>query len=102
MHICNKICCKFATQPQALRRHANLIRHTALCLERWGLSYVVVFERSIEDFAPVVARLAGHVIDLDSDRLLRMLTVCRGEDHAVGSMRADGATPGSPNALASA
>ena len=28
--------------------------------ERWGVSYVVVFERSIEDFAPVVARLAGN------------------------------------------
>jgi probable F420-dependent oxidoreductase len=27
--------------------------------ERWGISYVVVFDRSIEDFAPVVARLAG-------------------------------------------
>lgn len=27
--------------------------------ERWGLSYVVVFDRSIDDFAPVVARLAG-------------------------------------------
>jgi len=27
--------------------------------ERWGISYIVVFERSIEDFAPVVARLAG-------------------------------------------
>jgi probable F420-dependent oxidoreductase len=28
--------------------------------ERWGVSYVVIFERSIEDFAPVVARLAGR------------------------------------------
>lgn len=27
--------------------------------ERWGLSYVVVFDRSVDDFAPVVARLAG-------------------------------------------
>jgi probable F420-dependent oxidoreductase len=27
--------------------------------ERWGISYIVVFERSIEDFAPVVARLVG-------------------------------------------
>ena len=27
--------------------------------ERWGVSYVVVFDRSIDDFAPVVARLAG-------------------------------------------
>lgn len=27
--------------------------------ERWGISYVVVFDRSIDDFAPVVARLAG-------------------------------------------
>jgi hypothetical protein len=28
--------------------------------ERWGLSYVVVFERALADFAPVVARLAGN------------------------------------------
>lgn len=27
--------------------------------ERWGISYVVVFDRSVEDFAPIVARLAG-------------------------------------------
>ena len=27
--------------------------------ERWGISYVVVFDRSVDDFAPVVARLAG-------------------------------------------
>ena len=27
--------------------------------ERWGLNYVVVFERALADFAPVVARLAG-------------------------------------------
>ena len=28
--------------------------------ERWGINYVVIFERSIEDFAPVVARLTGR------------------------------------------
>jgi probable F420-dependent oxidoreductase len=27
--------------------------------ERWAISYIVVFDRSITDFAPVVARLAG-------------------------------------------
>ncbi len=27
--------------------------------DRWGISYVVVFDRSVDDFAPVVARLAG-------------------------------------------
>jgi hypothetical protein len=28
--------------------------------ERWGLNYVVIFERALADFAPVVARLAGN------------------------------------------
>jgi probable F420-dependent oxidoreductase len=28
--------------------------------ERWGVNYVVVFERALADFAPVVARLAGN------------------------------------------
>lgn len=27
--------------------------------ERWGISYIVVFDQSAEDFAPVVERLAG-------------------------------------------
>lgn len=27
--------------------------------ERWGVSYIVVFDRSAEEFAPVVERLAG-------------------------------------------
>lgn len=27
--------------------------------ERWGISYVVVFDRSVDTFAPVLARLAG-------------------------------------------
>ena len=27
--------------------------------ERWGISYYVIFERDMEAFAPVVARLAG-------------------------------------------
>ena len=27
---------------------------------RWGISYVTVYDRLMEDFAPVVARLAGH------------------------------------------
>jgi hypothetical protein len=28
--------------------------------ERWGISYPVVFERDMDAFAPVVARLAGR------------------------------------------
>jgi len=28
--------------------------------ERWGVNYVVIFERALADFAPVVARLAGN------------------------------------------
>lgn len=28
--------------------------------ERWGFSYYVIFERDIDTFAPVVARLAGR------------------------------------------
>ena len=28
--------------------------------DRWGISYVVVFERDMEAFSPVVARLAGQ------------------------------------------
>jgi hypothetical protein len=27
--------------------------------ERWGISYYVIFERDMDTFAPVVARLAG-------------------------------------------
>jgi len=27
--------------------------------ERWGISYYVIFERDMDAFAPVVARLAG-------------------------------------------
>jgi hypothetical protein len=27
--------------------------------ERWGFSYYVIFERDLDTFAPVVARLAG-------------------------------------------
>lgn len=27
--------------------------------ERWGVSYITIFERSTDEFAPVVARLRG-------------------------------------------
>jgi len=38
----------------------HLVERLEARRERWGVSYVVIFERALADFAPVVARLAGR------------------------------------------